>query len=67
MAEKQKNLGNQSGNRGGKESNIGNKQGTTQTGAQNAGGRNRDRDDDQYTDDLRKSGNRHSSNTRSGS
>jgi hypothetical protein len=64
MAEKHKNLGNQSVNRGGNESNIGNKQGTAQTGGQNAGGRNRDHDDDNYTDDLRKSGNRHSSNTK---
>lgn len=41
---------------------IGNKQGTTQTGAQNGGGENRDQQDDQYTEDLRKSGNRTSSN-----
>ena len=65
MAEKHKNLGNQSVNRGGKESSIGNKQGTAQTGGQNAGGRNRDRDDDNFTDDLRKSGDRNSSNKKS--
>ena len=67
MAEKHKNLGNQSVNRGGKESSIGNKQGTAQTSGQNAGGRNRNREDDQFTDDLRKSGDRNSSNTKRGS
>jgi hypothetical protein len=67
MKQKHKNLGNQSVNRSGREESIGNKQETAQTGGQNAGGRNRDREDDQYTDDLRKSGNRNSSNTKSGS
>lgn len=41
---------------------IGNQQGTAQTGAQNAGGENIDQAEDQYTDDLRKSGDRHGSN-----
>lgn len=41
---------------------IGNKQGTTQTGGQNSGGENRDQREDQYTKDLRKSGDRTSSN-----
>ena len=66
MAEKHKNLGNQATNRGGKESSIGNKQGTAQTGAQNSGGENRpDRQDDAYSDDLRRSGDRSSSNNKS--
>jgi hypothetical protein len=46
---------------------IGNQQGTTQTGAQNAGGENIDREEDQYTDDLRQSGDRNSSNRKQGS
>jgi hypothetical protein len=41
---------------------IGNIQGTTQTGGQNAGGENIDQEEDQYTEDLRKSGDRNSSN-----
>lgn len=41
---------------------IGNKQGTTQTGAQNQGGDNRDEQEDRYTQDLRRSGDRTSSN-----
>lgn len=40
---------------------VGNRQGTTQTGAQNAGGTNA-KEDDQYTDDLRQSGDRAGSN-----
>jgi hypothetical protein len=68
MAEKHKNPGNQAINRGGRESNIGNQQGTTQTGGQNSGGKNRrDTVDDEFSDDLRKSGNRNSSNTKRGS
>jgi hypothetical protein len=68
MAEKHKNLGNQAINRGGRESSVGNKQGTTQTGGQNSGGKNRrDTVDDEFSDDLRRSGDRHSSNTKSGS
>ena len=43
-------------------SSIGNAQGTTQTGAQNAGGENIDEQEDQYTEDLRRSGDRNSSN-----
>lgn len=41
---------------------IGNMQGTTQTGAQNNGGENITQFDDQYTEDLRESGDRSSSN-----
>lgn len=41
---------------------IGNKQGTTQTGGQSSGGENRDQQEDKYTEDLRKSGDRNSSN-----
>ena len=40
---------------------VGNQQGTTQTGAQNAGG-TRNKEDDDYTEDLLQSGDRHSSN-----
>ena len=43
-------------------SSPGNQQATTQTGAQNAGGENIGEQEDQYTDDLRRSGNRNSSN-----
>jgi hypothetical protein len=39
---------------------IGNRQNTTQTGAQNSGGRNRDQKEDSFTDDLRKSKERNS-------
>jgi hypothetical protein len=46
---------------------IGNQQKTAQTGAQNGGGENIDREDDQYTEDLRQSGDRNSSNRKSGS
>jgi hypothetical protein len=45
---------------------IGNQQNTAQTGAQNAGGENIDAEEDQYTDDLRNSGDRNSSNRREG-
>ena len=41
---------------------IGNQQRTTQTGAQNSGGKNTDAASDRYTDDLRNSGDRNSSN-----
>jgi hypothetical protein len=44
---------------------IGNQQNTTQTGAQNAGGKNREQVEDPFADDLRKSGNRTSSNKKS--
>lgn len=43
-------------------SSIGNQQGTTQTGAQNNGGQNITDHNDQYTEDLRESGDRNSSN-----
>lgn len=43
-------------------SSIGNQQGTAQTGAQNAGGENIDQEEDQYTEDLQRSGQRNSSN-----
>jgi hypothetical protein len=46
---------------GGPDQSIGNQQGTVQTGAQNGGGENiEDRQDDQYTEDLRNSGQRKS-------
>ena len=46
---------------------IGNQQQTAQTGAQNAGGENIDQGEDQYTDDLQRSGDRNSSNRNKGS
>jgi hypothetical protein len=65
MAEKNKSKGaqdsvNRGGRQGSHDSSIGNQQGTAQTGGQNAGGRNRDVEDDKFTDDLRQSGNRKS-------
>lgn len=47
--------------------NTGNQQGTAKTGAQNAGGENIDREEDQYTDDLWQSGDRSSSNRKQSS
>lgn len=44
---------------------IGKQQSTTQTGAQNNGGQDVDKDEDRYTDDLRQSGDRNSSNRKS--
>lgn len=49
------------------DSNIGNQQATTQTGAQNAGGENIDQEEDEFTEDLRQSGDRNSSNRKEGS
>jgi hypothetical protein len=46
---------------------IGNQQQTSQTGAQNAGGENIDQEEDQYTEDLRQSGDRNSSNRKTSS
>jgi hypothetical protein len=45
---------------------TGNQQKTSQTGAQNAGGKNIDQDEDQYNNDIRKSGDRNSSNRKTG-
>ncbi|HEY0066330.1 MAG TPA: hypothetical protein VGB46_03170 [Flavisolibacter sp.] len=47
-------------------SSIGNQQGTAQTGAQNGGGENIDREEDNYTEDLQRSGQRNSSNRKEG-
>lgn len=63
MAEKNKTKGtqdsvNRGGRQGSQDSSIGNQQGTSQTGAQNAGGRNRDVDEDTFSEDLRQSGGR---------
>lgn len=65
MAEKSRDQGNkgqnnQSDSRGGRDNSIGNQQGTAQTGGQNAGGNQRHDHDDEFTDDLRNSGNRKS-------
>lgn len=48
-------------------SSIGNQQQTTQTGAQNNRGENVDQEEDQYSEDLRNSGDRLSSNRRTSS
>lgn len=65
MSEKNKTKGaqdsvNRGGRQGSQDSSIGNQQGTTQTGGQSSGGENRDREEDNFTDDLRRSGNRKS-------
>ena len=52
---------NQGGQDSKSERSVGNRQGTTQTGAQNSGGKN-SKEDDRYTDDLRSSGDRTGSN-----
>ena len=57
---------NRGGRQGSQDSSIGNQQGTTQTGGQSAGGENRDREEDKFTDDLRKSGNRKARDENSG-
>ncbi len=53
---------NQDKIRGTRDGSIGNLQGTTQTGDQNAGGENIDQEEDNFTEDLRNSGQRNSSN-----
>ena len=68
MAEKDRNRNEQDRKQGNQDqTSIGNQQKTSQTGAQNAGGENIDRDEDQYTKDIRKSGDRNSSNRKTGS
>ncbi len=62
MDNNNKNSGNQADQNQNNNSSIGNQQKTSQTGAQNAGGENIDQEEDQYTDDLRRSGDRNSSN-----
>jgi hypothetical protein len=51
----------------GRDNTIGNQQKTSQTGAQNGGGDNIDQEEDDFTEDLRQSGQRNSSNRKSGS
>jgi hypothetical protein len=68
MAEnKNNNQDNQNNRQPGEERSIGNQQGTAQTGAQNGGGENIEPKEDQFTDDLRQSGDRNSSNRKQGS
>ena len=62
-----KQAGSNSEREGSKEGSIGNQQYTTQTGAQNNRGDNIDQEEDQYTKDLDRSGDRNSSNRKSGS
>ena len=62
-----RNQGDQNNQQQNQTQNIGNQQKTAQTGAQNAGGENIDQEEDQYTDDLRKSGDRNSSNRKTSS
>lgn len=56
---------NQSGQDSKRERSVGNRQNTTQTGSQNSGGTN-NKEDDRYTDDLRSSGDRTSSDRNKG-
>jgi hypothetical protein len=64
MADRNNNKTQENETAQGNTQNIGIKQGTAQTGAQNSGGENRDEQADQYTEDLNRSGNRPSSNTK---
>mgnify|MGYP003578291186 FL=1 len=57
-----RNKDRQDSNSNRQESSIGNKQRTTQTGAQNAGGENIEQEEDRFTEDLQRSGERTSSN-----
>jgi hypothetical protein len=52
---------------GSKDGSIGNQQYTTQTGAQNNRGDNVDQEEDEFSDDLRNSGDRNSSNRKTSS
>jgi hypothetical protein len=67
MAENNRNQGDQNNNPNNTAESIGNQQKTAQTGAQNGGGENIDQEEDQYTEDLKQSGDRNSSNRKSGS
>jgi len=62
MAENNRKQGEQNNEQQKEEMSIGNQQGTTQTGAQNNRGDNVDQENDQYTKDLRQSGDRNASN-----
>lgn len=62
MAENNRNQNDQVAKNPASNETIGNQQHTTQTGAQNNGGENMDEKKDRYTEDLRESGNRSSSN-----
>lgn len=66
MADNNRNLGGPQEEQNSSNS-IGNQQKTSQTGAQNAGGENIDQEEDQYTEDLKNSGDRNSSNRKTGS
>ena len=66
MAKGQQNRDGNSSNNRNNEDSIGNQQRTTQTGAQNNRGQDVDADEDQFTEDLKQSGNRNSSNQNSG-
>ena len=67
MAENNNRNGSESSSRPSVQETIGNQQKTTQTGAQNSGGENIDQEEDQYTDDLRQSSDRNSSNRKQSS
>lgn len=62
MAEDKRNTGGEINNVNTGDMSIGNRQGTTQTGAQNNGGDERHQHNDAYTKDLKESGNRQASN-----
>lgn len=57
-----RNSDNKNSNSNRQQDSIGNQQRTTQTGAQNAGGENIEQEEDRYTEDLQRSGDRNSSN-----
>jgi hypothetical protein len=62
MAENNRQQGNTDSSRGRQDNSMGNQQQTAQTGSQNGGGENIDQQEDQFTEDLRQSGDRNSSN-----
>ena len=66
MTQSDRNQEQQGASQNTQEQSIGNQQGTAQTGAQNAGGENIDQEEDQYTKDLQQSGDRNSSNRKTG-
>lgn len=63
---KNTNQGQQNSNQQNQKTSIGNQQATTQTGAQNNGGETIHQHNDQYTKDLRESGDRSSSGNEGG-
>ena len=67
MSEKNHNTNDENRGDKGRQESIGNQQDTIQTGGQSGGGDNIDQEEDNYTEDLRQSGDRNSSNRKEGS